>query len=45
MSEAIKIRVFSVDDHPLMHEALATVIKNQADMLLIAEASNGRETI
>jgi len=45
MSEAIKIRVFSVDDHPLMHEGLATVIKNQPDMLLVAEASNGREAI
>jgi DNA-binding NarL/FixJ family response regulator len=45
MNEAIKIRVFSVDDHPLMHEGLATVIKNQPDMQLIAEASNGREAI
>jgi DNA-binding NarL/FixJ family response regulator len=45
MSEAIKIRVFSVDDHPLMHEGLATVIKNQPDMLLVAEASNGREAL
>jgi len=45
MSEAIKIRVFSVDDHPLMHEGLATVIKNQPDMLLVAEASNGREGV
>jgi DNA-binding NarL/FixJ family response regulator len=45
MSEAIKIRVFSVDDHPLMHEGLAMVIKNQPDMLLVAEASNGREAV
>jgi DNA-binding NarL/FixJ family response regulator len=45
MSEAVKIRVFSVDDHPLMHEGLATVIKNQPDMLLVAEASNGREAL
>jgi DNA-binding NarL/FixJ family response regulator len=45
MNEASKIRVFSVDDHPLMHEGLATVIKNQPDMQLIAEASNGREAI
>jgi DNA-binding NarL/FixJ family response regulator len=45
MSDAIKIRVFSVDDHPLMHEGLATVIKNQSDMLLVAEASNGREAL
>jgi len=45
MTEANKIRVFSVDDHPLMHEGLATVIKNQPDMLLVAEASNGRDAI
>jgi DNA-binding NarL/FixJ family response regulator len=45
MSEAIKIRVCSVDDHPLMHEGIATVIRNQPDMLLVAEASNGREAI
>jgi YesN/AraC family two-component response regulator len=31
--------------NPLMHEGLATVIKNQPDMLLVAEASNGREAI
>jgi DNA-binding NarL/FixJ family response regulator len=45
MSEAVKIRVCSVDDHPLMHEGIATVIRNQPDMLLVAEASNGREAI
>src|SRR3984885_5848156 len=45
MSEAIKIRVCSVDDHPLMHEGIATVIRNQPDMLLVAEASSGTEAI
>jgi len=45
MIESAKIRVFSVDDHPLLHEGIATVIRNQADMDLAAEASNGHEAI
>jgi DNA-binding NarL/FixJ family response regulator len=45
MAEVAKIRVFSVDDHPLLHEGLAIVIKNQPDLLLVAEASNGRDAI
>lgn len=45
MSVSKKIRVFSVDDHPLLHEGLATVIRNQPDMMMVAEASSGREGI
>ena len=45
MSEPTKIRVFAVDDHPLMQEGIATVIRNQPDMLLVAEAADGREAI
>jgi DNA-binding NarL/FixJ family response regulator len=45
MAEVTKVRVFSVDDHPLLHEGIATVIRMQPDMLLVAEASNGREGI
>jgi len=45
MSETKQIRVFSVDDHPLLHEGLATVIRHQSDMLMVAEAFNGREAI
>jgi DNA-binding NarL/FixJ family response regulator len=45
MSNLSQIRVFSVDAHPLMHEGLATVLRNQPDMLLVGEASSGREAI
>ena len=45
MSTPTQIRVFSVDDHPLLHEGVATIIRNQKDMLLVAEAANGREAI
>ena len=41
MTEENTIRIFSVDDHPLMHEGIAALINNQADMTLVAEAFNG----
>jgi len=45
MSELARIRVFSVDDHPLLQEGLAAIINNQPDMVLIAQASNAQEGI
>jgi DNA-binding NarL/FixJ family response regulator len=45
MNSPNNIRVFTVDDHPLLREGIATLIKNQPDMVLVAEASNGREAI
>jgi len=45
MAETAKIRVFTVDDHPLLHEGIATVIRNQPDMTIAAQAYTGREAI
>jgi DNA-binding NarL/FixJ family response regulator len=45
VSAPSRIRIFSVDDHPLMREGIAAVINNEPDMLLIAEAASGRDAI
>jgi len=39
------IRVFSVDDHALFREGIAMIINCQPGMLMVAQASNGREAI
>jgi DNA-binding NarL/FixJ family response regulator len=45
MTTQARIRILSVDDHPLLREGLAAIINNQQDMLLVAHASNAQEAI
>ncbi len=45
MSENPRIRVFMVEDHPLMREGIAAVLRSQPDMELVAEAASGCEAI
>jgi DNA-binding NarL/FixJ family response regulator len=40
-----RIRVFCVDDHPIVREGLAGILLLQADMQLVGEAGSGQEAI
>jgi DNA-binding NarL/FixJ family response regulator len=45
MTDKNKIRVLSVDDHPLLREGIAAVINSQPDMLMIADAASAHDGI
>ena len=45
MNQPEKIRVFTVDDHPLLREGIAAIINNEPDLELIAQAATGREAL
>src|ERR1700740_1657948 len=40
-----QIRILCVDDHPVVRQGIAGLVGVQPDMILISEASNGREAI
>ena len=46
MSDDTKqIKVLAVDDHPLLRQGIAALIADERDMIVVAEAANGREAI
>ena len=40
-----QIRIFSVDDHPLLREGIAALVNSQPDMVIVGEASTGGEAL
>ena len=40
-----KIRILSVDDHPLLRAGVVALIETQPDMTMVGEAASGREAI
>ena len=45
MTNQDRIRVLSVDDHVLLREGIASILALQSDMVLVSQASGGREAI
>ena len=44
-SAPVTIRVLCVDDHPIVRQGIASLIGVQTDIMLVAEAENGRQAI
>jgi DNA-binding NarL/FixJ family response regulator len=45
MSDSPRITVLAVDDHPLFRSGIVAVLQDELDIVVIGEASNGREAI
>src|SRR5678815_3404276 len=39
------IRVLMVDDHPLFRQGITALIEDETDVVLVAEATNGRQAV
>ena len=40
-----RIRILAVDDHPIVRQGIARLVGIQPDMILVGEASNGRDAM
>jgi two-component system NarL family response regulator len=45
VSDSRKITVLIADDHPIFRTGMRTLIDEQADMMVVGEAANGREAV
>jgi len=45
MKKPEQIRVLCVDDHPIMRDGIAAIIKGQDDMIRVGEAADGKSAI
>jgi two-component system, NarL family, response regulator len=45
MTQARQIRIMIADDHLIARIGLTTIVNEQPDMTLVAEAANGKEAV
>lgn len=45
MTETERIRILSVEDHPVFRQGLATILATETDMVLAGQAANAEEAI
>ncbi len=45
MTATPRIRVLTVDDHPLLRSGIAAVIEGEEDIMVVGEATNGKEAV
>lgn len=45
MAEVKRIRILSVEDHPVFRQGLVTILQTEADMVLVGQAANSIEAV